>query len=105
MDQIAQLFIGILVAAATFAATLFSVAQTFRQDGRLRLGHGIAAASTLAVMASLSTGLWTLSQGLGAVLIAAGLAVFWLESGWNRALALVQVAFGAVVLAGIPFGG
>jgi cbb3-type cytochrome oxidase subunit 1 len=105
MTQIVELFVGIIIAALVFAATLFSAAQVFRQEGRLRYAHAAALLLTLAAMACLSLGWWRLSQGAGAGLAAAAVAVLGVERGWNRLLAFAQLGFGIVVALGLPFGG
>ncbi|WP_112323281.1 hypothetical protein [Oceanibium sediminis] len=105
MTQVVTLFLGIIVAALIFAATLFSAVQAFRQAGRLRLAHLLAAGLTIAIMACLSSELWVLARLTGGLCVLAGLFAFVLESRWNRLLPLVQSGFGLVVALGLPFGG
>lgn len=105
MDQFVPLLIGILGGAGIFAATLFSAAQVYRQQGRLRQAQAAAALTTVAAMACLSLGWWTLSQVAGGLLILAALVAFVLEPGWNRLLPFFHILFGAALLARLPFGG
>lgn len=105
MEVVVHLLAGIFVAACIFAATFFAAAQAFRQTGGLRWAHGLAAGLTVAAMATLSGGLWTLSQILGLGLIPAAAAALILDRGWNRLLPLTHVGFGAALAAGLPFGG
>jgi len=105
MDQIVELLIGILVAAGIFAAVLFSAAQIYRNEGRLRLAHAAVLALTLGAMACLSLGWWGAAQAVGAPLAAAALAALVLEQGWNRLLPAFQLVFGVALLARLPFGG
>ncbi len=105
MDQIVQLLIGILVAAGIFAAALFSAAQIYRNDGRLRVAHAAALALTLGAMACLSLGWWGAAQFAGALLALAALGALVFERGWNRLLPAFLIVFGAALLARLPFGG
>ena len=105
MSVLAQLFAGIVVAAAIFAATLFSAAQSFRQSGRLAQAHLAACALTIAAMACLSLEFWVTIQIAGLALGLAALACLALESGWNRLLPLAHMAFAAALALGLPFGG
>jgi hypothetical protein len=104
MTEIAQLFTGILLATAIFAATLFSAAQAYRQSGALQKTHLAAAILTIAAMACLSLQLWTLSQITGAALGVAALGCLILDKGWNRLLPLAHIAFATALALGLPFG-
>ncbi|MEM9228876.1 MAG: hypothetical protein AAGB10_04645 [Pseudomonadota bacterium] len=104
MEQIFQLFVGIIIAAGVFAATFFAAAQTFRQAGPLRAAQAAAVILTIATMASLSLGFWTASQLFGGALaLAAAAALIW-ERGWNRLLPLFHLAFAVAAALGLPYG-
>ena len=105
MEQIFQLFLGIIVAAGVFAATFFAAAQTFRQSGALRAAQAAAAILTIATKAALSLGFWTASQVFGAALALAALTALILERGWNRLLPLFHLAFAIAAALGLPYGG
>ena len=105
MEQVVQLFVGILIAAGIFAATFFSAAQVFRQSGLLRWAQLGAALATLIAMGCLSLGFWGASQVAGGALFAAAIVALALEAGWNRLLPVFHMAFGAALALGLPFGG
>lgn len=105
MTEIVQLLGGILIAGFVFAATFFAAAQVYLQTGWLRRAQAAAVILTIGAMACLSLELWTLSQVLGGLLVLAAATAFVLERRFNRILPLFHIAFGAVLAAGIPFGG
>ncbi|MEO1274923.1 MAG: hypothetical protein AAFV96_05840 [Pseudomonadota bacterium] len=105
MDQILTLLIGIVVAAGIFAATLFSAAQAYMRDGRLRSAHLAAALLTIAGMGAMSLELWIVAQLIGPLLAIAASAALVLERGWNRLLPVFHILFGLALAARIPFGG
>lgn len=105
MTQLVLALAGILLGGGVFAATLFSAAQAARHPGRLRKAHAAAALLTLAAMATLSLALPLPTRVLGALLIPAALAALAFERGWNRLLPAFHAAFGAALLAGLPFAG
>jgi hypothetical protein len=103
MTTIITLMAGVVIAGALFAATIFSLVQSFRQDGSLRWAHVATLAGTLAGMATLSSQRHDLAMVVGAFLIAAGLWAVVRESGWNRVLPLFQAFFGVILVLGLPF--
>lgn len=105
MEQIVELFVGILIAAGIFAATFFAAAQVFRQTGMLRWAQLATALTTLVAMGFLSFGYWGASQVAGAALFAAAIIALALESRWNRVLPVFHMCFGAALALGLPFGG
>ncbi len=105
MSQIVTLLAGIVIAGGVFAATLWSTAQVFRQDGRLRSAHLGAVVLTIAGMTALQA-TWILgSQMIGGGLALVALCGLVLESGWNRVLPGFQVLFGGALATALPFGG
>ncbi len=105
MEQIVELFIGILIAAGVFAATFFAAAQVFRQTGALRWAQLGSALATLVAMGLLSFGFWGASQVAGAALFAAAIVALALEHRWNRVLPVFHMCFGVALALGLPFGG
>ncbi len=103
MSTIFTLMAGILIAAALFAATLFSLVQIVRRRGPLRWSHAAALALTIVGMASLSLASPSLALLAGAALTAAALLAFRFETGWNRLLPLFQAGFGLALATGLPF--
>ena len=95
---------AIVVAAAVFGASLWSVTQAMRQEGTLRLAHVAAAAFVIGVMASIDAGWPLLMRAAGAALMLAALVAIFHEQGWTRVLPGVQAAFGAAAAAGLPIG-
>ncbi|MGM0583605.1 MAG: hypothetical protein ACQEUZ_03010 [Pseudomonadota bacterium] len=103
MTEIIAVLAGILAAAALFAALLWSLAQSFRERGPLRLAHIAAIAATILVMAFLTWRMPLPAQAAGAALALAGLTLLFLERRWNRLLPLAQLLAGLAVAAGLPF--
>ncbi len=99
-----ELFIGIILGACVFAATLFSGAQIYRQSGALRWAHLASLVLTLTAMGTLSAAWPNIAAANGAWLVVAALAALIYESGWNRVLPVFQMVFGAALVAGLPFG-
>ena len=103
--NIVTLLIGILLAAAVFAAFIWSGYRAFYTTGWLRRAHAALALLTLAGFAALSL-LWPLAAAAsGAGLVAAGLVALVLERGWAQLLVLVQIAFGGLLISGLPLAG
>lgn len=105
MTEIATLLTGIFVAAVIFAGLLFSAVQAFRQSGALARTHLVLALLIIGAMAALSADLWGLSRLIGWPVALTGLVCAALETRWNRLLPLLLAGFGAILVAGIPFGG
>ncbi len=101
--MIAWLLGGVLVGAGLFASFLFSAFQAFMQRGPLQWAHIAAALLTAAGISSLSLLSPLMALVSGALLLLAGLAVLVLEKGWNRLLALFQMAFALMLVLGLPF--
>ena len=101
--MIFQFMGGILVAAGVFASLLWSFYQTAMTRGRLQWAHGMAAAFTLAGMASLSFVSPILAMVFGVALAIAAIAALLYEQRWNRLLPLFQVVFAIVLILGLPF--
>lgn len=97
------LMAGVLLAVASFAAMIFSVARAVQERGWLRRAHLGVIIGTIASMASISL----VSPGLalisGGALLLSGLGAAFLETGWNRLLPLIAAGFGLVIAAGLPF--
>ncbi len=96
-------FVGVIIAACVFAATLWSAAQAYRVKGPLRIAHLICIVLTIAAMTCLQFQWQQAAQITGTLLILAALRTLWLESGWNRILPLFQGLFGAMLAINLPF--
>ena len=105
MGPVVQLLTGILIAACLFAATLWSLAQIYRQKGWLRIAHAVTAGSMLLVMAGLAQNWIVMPVVMSGLLVAGSLAATFLERGWNRLLPLILLAFALALFAGLPFHG
>ncbi|WP_157982145.1 hypothetical protein [Oceanicella sp. SM1341] len=103
IDTILTLLVGIVLAAGVFSATLWSAYQVFMRAGRLRWTHAALLALTIAAMGTLQLVLPGPAAVLGVLLLLAGLAGAAFERGATRVLPLMQAAFGAALLAGLPF--
>ncbi|QDL92382.1 hypothetical protein FDP22_11695 [Paroceanicella profunda] len=103
IDGILTLLLGIVLAAGVFSGALWSAYQVFMQAGRLRLVHAGLLALTLAAMATLQLGAPGAATAVGTLLLLCGLAGAVLERGATRLLPLMQAAFGAALVAGLPF--
>lgn len=101
--MIFQLLGGILVAAGVFAALLWSVFQGVVARGKLQYAHIATAALTLLGIASISAYSFSTSQILGFLLLASAATAAVLETGWNRALPVLQIIFAVTLILGLPF--
>ena len=105
MTEIIALLTGILIAACLFAATVWSLAQIFRQRGWLRIAHTATAGTTLIIMFGLAQG-WIMGPVLMSFpLLVASLGAAMLEAGWNKLLPLILLVFALALFIGIPFQG
>ena len=97
------LLAGIVIAGAIFAATLWSMAQIVRQNGKLRWAYVATLLSTLAAMSALSAESPALVTLTGALLCATAAFAIYADTGWNRVLPFFQFAFGLALMTGLPF--
>lgn len=88
------LLIGIVIAAAVFAALLWSIYRLVTVKGRLRVNYAILALSTLLVVAAVTWNFAALSMTAGLTCAASGLIAMWADKGWNKLLPFVQVLLG-----------
>lgn len=102
--MIVILAIGVLLAAAIFAAFMWSGFQAFFSRGSLRWAHGISAGATIGGMAALGNEALIAAMASGLVLLlSSGFAVV-KERRWTRLLPFFQILFALVLISGIPFG-
>ncbi len=101
--MIAWMLGGVLVGAGLFASFLFSAFQGVMQRGPLQWAHIAAALLTVGGIASLSLLSPLLALVSGGLLLLAGAGILVLEKGWNRLLALFQMAFAIMLILGLPF--
>ncbi len=96
---------GIVLAAALFAALIFSVGRAAATAGRLRLLHLATALLILAGVATISLTAPGAAMLVAALLAPAALALSLSEHGGNRVLPLAPLLFAVALFMGLPFAG
>ena len=97
------LLAGIMIAAFVFAGLLWSLYQIVMTQGFHRAAHATQAVLIVGGMAAISWAQPVLAAGSGALLILAAITTFAMDDGWSRLLSIAPAAFGAVMVAGLPF--
>jgi len=101
--NIFTLMVGILMAAAVFAAFIWSIFQVVQARGALRLAHGGTVVAILAGALAVSN-TWVLAALPAGILLAAvSMAAAALERGWSRLLPVFPALFGLALILGLPF--
>ena len=90
------LLIGIIIAAAVFAAFLWSLYRSVTATGKLRVTYVMLALSTLVVIAAITWNFPTLTVTAGLTCLVTGALATMTEPRWNKLLPLVQVILGGL---------
>jgi hypothetical protein len=105
--MIFPLLAGIVIAAAVFAALLWSIYRAVQTNGKARAVYVILAISTLLVVTAFTYDLLGLLLTSGFTCIGAALYAMVLDRGWNKLLPFVQLLLGGLaawssVIAAMP---
>ncbi|PTX55618.1 hypothetical protein C8N43_0257 [Litoreibacter ponti] len=103
--MIVQLLAGIVIAAAVFAALLWSIYRAATTRGRTRLIAVLLGLSTILGMASISLNQPGIAVMAGGACLIFGLYGVWAEDRWSKLLPFAQAVFGLALIAGLPWGG
>ncbi|WP_299303117.1 hypothetical protein [uncultured Litoreibacter sp.] len=90
------LLIGIIIAAAVFAAFLWSLYRAVMTKGRLRVNYAVMAISTLLVVAGITWNLAALTFAASVSLIVSAAIGVWADQKWSKLLPLVQMVLGVL---------
>ncbi len=92
----AALLIGIVIAAAVFAALLWSLYRCFMTTGKLRVSYGVLTISTLLVVAGITWNLAGVTFAASGSLIFTAIVGVWADTRWSKLLPLVQLVLGVL---------
>jgi len=92
------LMAGAILAAALFAALLWSIYRAVVTQGMLRINASVLSLGTVLGMAGITWSIPTLVMIAAPACFLFGLAQMMTDPGWSKLLPLVQMALGAIFL-------